>query len=169
LVGTGIGVVILRLVTRLNATQYRLLAGVHLDGAVLLFTSGVVVVAALLFGVLPAWRASRVDLQDALKDSSRGSSMTLGRHRFLQASVVVQVALTLMLLLASALTVRSLARVLQLDPGFRPGRVTTMQMTLPGSRYASNATRIAFFTSLINRLQRIPGIENVGLVSYLPF
>ncbi|PYP65733.1 MAG: hypothetical protein DMD26_10050 [Gemmatimonadetes bacterium] len=169
LVGTGIGVVILRLVTRLNATQYRLLAGVHLDGAVLLFTSGVVVVAALLFGVLPAWRASRVDLQDALKDSSRGSSMTLGRHRLLQASVVVQVALTLMLLLASALTVRSLLRVLDIDPGFRPAQVTTMTVTLSGARYSSNAARMGFHGALLDRLRAIAGIESAGLVSYLPF
>ena len=169
ILGIGIGVVILRLVTRLDAAQYRLLTNVHLDARVLAFTSAVVVVAALLFGVVPAIRAARVDLQDALKDSARGSSLSFARHRFLQASVVVQVALTLMLLLASALTVRSLARVLELDPGFRPAHVTTMQLTLPGTRYANNAARIAFYNTLIERLRAIPGLESVGLASYLPF
>jgi len=167
--GIGVGVVILRLVTRLNAAQYRLLTNVHLDARVLAFTSVVVVIAALLFGVIPAIRAARVDLQDALKDSARGSSLSFARHRFLQASVIVQVALTLMLLLASALTVRSLARVLELDPGFRPAHVTTMQLKLPGARYGNNAARIAFYNTLIDRLRALPGIESVGLASYLPF
>ena len=167
--GLGIGVTILRFVRRLNASQYRLLSNVHLDWRVLAFTGGVVVAAGLLFGAVPALRASRVDLQDALRDSARGSSMALGRNRFLQGSVVVQVALTLMLLLASALTVRSLARVLELDPGFRPAHVTTMQLTLPPSRYASNAARAAFYHSLIDRLRGISGIESSGLVSFLPF
>ena len=169
ILGIGVGVVILRLVTRLNAAQYGLLTNADLDGRVLAFTSGVVIVAALLFGVVPAIRAARVDLQDALKDSARGSSLSFGRHRFLQVSVVVQVALTLMLLLASALTVRSLARVLDLDPGFRPARVTTMQLTLPRTRYANNAARIAFYNTLIDRLRALPGLESVGLASYLPF
>ena len=167
--GIGVGVIILRLVTRLNAAQYRLLTNVHLDARVLAFTSVVVVIAALLFGVVPAVRAARVDLQDALKDSARGSSLSFARHRFLQASVIVQVALTLMLLLASALTVRSLARVLELDPGFRPAHVTTMQLTLPRARYANNAARMGFYNTLIDRLGAIPGIESVGLASYLPF
>ncbi|HKN65884.1 MAG TPA: ABC transporter permease, partial [Gemmatimonadaceae bacterium] len=167
--GIGIGVVILRLVTRLNAAEYRLLTNVHLDARVLAFTSAVVVVAALLFGVIPAIRAARVDLQDALKDSARGSSLSFARHRFLQASVVVQVALTLMLLLASTLTVRSLARVLELDPGFRPEHVTTMQLTLPGARYGNNTARLAFYNTLIERLRALPGMESVGLASYLPF
>ena len=167
--GIGVGVVVLRLVTRLNAAQYRLLTNVHLDARVLAFTALVVIVAALLFGVVPAIRAARVDLQDALKDSSRGSSLSFARHRFLQASVVGQMALTLMLLLASLLTARSLARVLDLDPGFQPAHVTTMQLTLPYTRYSSNAARIAFYNALIDRLRATPGMESVGLASYLPF
>jgi predicted permease len=169
ILGVGVGAIILRLTTRLDAAQYRLLTNVHLDARVLAFTSAVIVVAAVLFGVVPAIRAARVDLQDALKDSARGSSLSFSRHRFLQASVVVQVALTLMLLLASALTVRSLARVLELDPGFRPAHVTTMQLTLPYTRYANNAARMTFYNTLIDQLQAIPGIESAGLASYLPF
>ena len=167
--GVGIGVLMLRMVTRLNASKYQALSAVHLDGRVLLFTAAIVVFSALLFGVLPALRAARVDLQEALKHSSRGSSMTLGRHRLLQSSVVVQVALTLMLLLASALTVRSLTRVLDLDPGFHPAHVTTMQLTLPQARYATNAARIAFYNALIERLRSIPGVQSAGIASYLPF
>ena len=168
-VGLVVGVAILRLITRLNASQYRLLTGARLDARVLLFTASVVVATSLLFGLAPALRASRVDLQDALKDSARGSSMAPGRHRFLQAAVVVQVALTLMLLLASALTVRSLARVLEIDPGFRAAQATTMQLSLSGSRYSSNAARIGFFNTLLDRLKGTPGLESAGIVAYLPF
>jgi putative ABC transport system permease protein len=167
--GLVVGDAILRLMTRLNASQYRLLTNVHLDGRVLGFTASVVVAAGLIFGLVPALRASRFDLQDTLKDSARGSSMAPGRHRLLQGSVVVQVALTLMLLLASALTVRSLARVLAIDAGFRPAQVTTMQLRLSGARYSSNPARIAFYNSLIERLKSIPGVANAGIISYLPF
>jgi len=167
--GIGIVAFMLRLVSRLNASQYRLLASAHLDSRVLFFSAGVALSAALLFGVIPALRASRVDLNDVLKDSGRGSSLTLSRHRFLQGSVIVQVALTLMLLLASALTVRSLARVLQIDPGFRAESVMTMQVTLPRSRYGSNAASAAFYTALVDRLKATPGFASSGLVAFLPF
>jgi putative ABC transport system permease protein len=167
--GVGIGAFMLRLVSRLNASQYRLLAGAHLDSRVLFFSAGVALSAALLFGVIPALRASRVDLNDVLKDSGRGSSLTLSRHRFLQGSVIVQVALTLMLLLASALTVRSLARVLQIDPGFRAESVMTMQVMLPRSRYGTNAASAAFYNALVDRLKATPGFASSGLVAFLPF
>jgi predicted permease len=169
LLGVGIGAGILRLVGRLNASQYRLLAGVHLNQHVLLFTAAVVIGAGMLFGVFPSLRASRVDLQEALKDSARGSSMAMGRHRFLQGSVVVQMALTLMLLLASTLTIRSLQHVLAIDPGFRPEHTTTMQVSLPSTRYATPVSHVAFFQSLEERLEAIPGVESVGMVEYLPF
>jgi predicted permease len=169
LLGIGVGALILRFVGRLNASEYRLLAGVHLNASVLLFTATVAIGAALLFGVFPALRASRVDLQDALKDAARGSSMALGRHRFLQGSVVVQVALTLMLLLASTLTVRSLQRVLEIDPGFRPQHATTMQVSLPSTRYATPVSHVTFFQTLLDRLRALPGVESVGMVTYLPF
>ena len=169
LLGVGIGAFVLRMVSRLNASQYRLLAGAHLDSRVLFFSAAVAMSAALLFGVIPSIRASRVDLNDVLKDSGRGSSITLSRHRFLQGSVVVQVALALMLLLASALTVRSLTRVLEIDPGFQAESVMTMQITLPRSRYATNAASAAFYTTLVDRLKASPGFKSTGLVAFLPF
>ncbi|HEY2854379.1 MAG TPA: ABC transporter permease [Gemmatimonadaceae bacterium] len=169
LLGIAIGAAILRLVSRLNESQYRLLADAHLDSRVLFFSALVALSAAVLFGVVPALRASRVDLNDALKDSSRATSITLSRHRFLQGSVVVQVALTLVLLLASALTVRSLARVLEIDPGFRPESVMTMRINLPRSRYRDNAASAAFYNALDDRLKAIPGFASTGLVAFLPF
>jgi putative ABC transport system permease protein len=129
----------------------------------------VAILAGLLFGTFPALRASRVDLQDALKESTRGSSIGTARHRFLQGSVIVQIALTLVLLLASALTVRSLAHLLETDPGFRPDQVMTMRVVLPGSRYDTPAARMSFFTALIEKLRGIPGVRDVGLSAYLPF
>ena len=168
-VGLAVGALILRVVGRLDVSQYRLLAGVHLNGMVLLFAGAVVIGAALLFGVFPALRAARVELQDALKDAARGSSMALGGHRFLQGTVVVQVALTLMLLLASTLTIRSLQRVLEVDPGFRPEHAITMQVSLPSARYGTNPSHVAFFNTLFDRLRVLPGLESVGFVAYLPF
>jgi predicted permease len=173
LAGGALGVVIgggvLQLLRSFNSDQYRMLSGVTLDARVLMFTGGVAILAGLAFGIFPALRASRVDLQDALKESTRGSSIGTARHRFLQGSVILQIALTLVLLLASALTIRSLAHLLETDPGFRPDQVMTMRVVLPGSRYDSPAARMSFFTTLVEKLRSIPGIRDVGLSAYLPF
>jgi putative ABC transport system permease protein len=167
--GLGFGELIIRALARLSAGPYEALRDVHLDGRVLAFTAVVAVVAGVLFGIFPALRASRVDLQDALKDAMRGSSLGASRQRLLQGSVVVQIALTLVLLLASVLTLRSLIRLLSLDTGFQPAQLMTMRVSLPYARYNSHAARLAFYGSLLERIRGVPGFESVGLVSYLPF
>jgi predicted permease len=169
LVGILLGRVLLGVLARHGAAEYRVLEGVTLDGQVLAFTALVTVVAGLAFGTAPALRAARADVQDALKGNGRGASLGVERHRFLRGTVVLQMALTVVLLAASALTVRSLARLLATDPGFRPEQVMSMRVSLPGTRYSSGALRVAFYESLIERLRAAPGVVSVGLAAYLPF
>jgi putative ABC transport system permease protein len=168
LLGLAVGEIIIRAIAALDVGSYEALRDVHLDGRVLAFTGGVALLSGLAFGLFPALRASRVDLQDVLRDASRGSSSG-SRQRFLQGSVVVQIALTLVLLLGSAVTVRSLARLLDTDPGFRADRVSSLKFSLSGARYGSNAARLAFYRSVLDRLQAVPGFESAALVSYPPF
>jgi putative ABC transport system permease protein len=169
LLGLAVGRALLGLIVRWGAAEYRVLENVRLDGWVLGFTALVAIAAGLFFGVAPAVRAARVNVQDALRGSGRGSSAGSDRHRFLRASVALQMALTVMLLMASMLTVRSLARLLATTPGFRPEQVMVARVSLPGPRYQNAAARVTFFNTLLERLHAMPGVQSVGLTAYPPF
>ena len=170
IVGLGVGGLIVRVIARSDAGQFAMLRDARLDPSVLAFTAAVTIVAALLFGVLPALRATRVNASDALKESAgRGMSAGPGRSRFLQGAVVVQVALALVLLLGSGLVIRNLAKLLDSDPGFRAENVLTLQLSVAGSRYPNTASRVAFFNTLFERLRAIRGVQSVGTAWGLPF
>jgi predicted permease len=168
LLGLGIGVVILKALAAAGAAQLPALAGVTLDGTVLGFTAVATIVSGLLFGILPAARAGRVDLQATLKDGTRSMSLTSQRSRVLQSAVVIQVALTLVLLLGAGLMVRSLRGLLTTQPGFVAERVTTMRVAIAGSNVRADELT-SFFTALLGKLAATPGLEAVGMVSELPF
>ena len=168
-VGIGLGIIALQLLARWDGSEFQALRDVHLDGPVLALTAGVTLVAGLLFGVVPAWRASRVSAQDALKaGGNRGASLGAGRHRFLQVAVIAQVALTLVLLLGSGVMVRSLARLLDTDPGFNPASTVTMQVSPPSTRY-SWSRRAALYQQLLQQLRALPGVEVAAFTATLPF
>ncbi|HYO12961.1 MAG TPA: ABC transporter permease [Thermoanaerobaculia bacterium] len=169
LLGLLFGACTIELLTRWNAVQFEALREVRLDPAVLAFTAAITLLSAVLFGLVPALRAARVDPQETLKESARGTSGGARQQRLLKASVVVQLALTLVLLLASGLTIRSLFRLLETDPGFRTEQVMTMTVGLPPSRYTDGTSRTLFFDSLLERLNAVPGIQAAGLVMGLPF
>jgi putative ABC transport system permease protein len=168
LLGLVLGQAILRLLARSGATHYEVLREVRLDSAVLGYAAFVVLLVGLIFGIGPALRASKVDIDNALRDAGRGASGGVSRHRFLQGSVVVQLALTLVLLLGSGLMIRSLARLLETDPGFRPEQLLTFNISLPRTRYTDYPPRLAFYGALERRLKSTPGIQGVGITSDLP-
>jgi predicted permease len=164
LLGLGMGALMLRLLRGFDTPELRALESVRLDGTVLAFTFAATVLAVLLFGTIPSLRASRVDLQDALRESSRAATAGIGRHRFLQASVVTQIALALVLLLGSTLAVRSLVRLLDASPGYRSAQVLTMRLSLGAARYDQTASRAAFWDALLARARSAPGALSAGLV-----
>jgi putative ABC transport system permease protein len=165
----GLGKAMLLAVSRAGAASLPALRDVALDGTALAFAAGTTIFAALLFGIAPALRAGRVDLNDTLKESARGSSMGSRRNRLLQTGVVAQVALALILLLASGLTIRSLTRLLEQNLGFNPEHVVTMRATTSGERYAAAPAISAFYDALISRVRALPGISAAGIVGVLPF
>ena len=171
LLGLLLGELTVSLLARLAPTQFPQLTGVRMDGRVLAFTAAVALGSGIAFGLVPALRASRTDLSDVMKDAGgRGASLGAGRHRLLQGSVVVQVALTLVLLLGSALTVRSLARLLGVDPGFRADGVYTVKVQPPqGSKYQSADAMPTFYRDAVERVAAIPGVEAAGATYGLPF
>jgi putative ABC transport system permease protein len=167
--GVGLGKAMLLAVSRAGAASLPALQDVALDGTALAFAAGTTIFAALLFGIAPALRAGRVDLNDTLKESARGTSMGSRRNRLLQTGVVAQVALALILLLGSGLTIRSLTRLLEQNLGFNPEHVVTMRATTSGERYAAAPAISAFYDALISRVRALPGISAAGIVGVLPF
>ena len=169
LAGLGVGAAILKLMSAAGAAQMPALSDVRLSAPALVFAGAATLVAGVLFGLLPALRAGRVDVQEALKDGSGGASLGGRRSRLLHTSVVVQVALTLVLLVGSGLMIRSLRLLLSQNPGFNSDHVMTLKMTVTGPRYQQQGTLTTFYEQLLNRLGGMTELGPVGLVSELPF
>jgi putative ABC transport system permease protein len=141
---------------------------VGLDARVLAFTLALSALTGIIFGLVPALHASKPDLNDALKDGSRGSTESLRRNRVRSFLVVAEVALSLMLLIGAGLLLKSFMRLLQTDAGFDAGHVLTLDIPLSRQRYDTPAKQADFFHRLIERAQTLPGIETAGVVNILP-
>ena len=134
---------------------------IHVDGRVLLFTLAASLLAAVLFGMVPALKTSHADLHETLKEGGRGSSGA--RHRAQGAFVVVEMALALVLLAGGGLMVRSLARLWSVDPGFDPHNVLTFDITFPPLS-SPDAIR-ARWLQIHERLSAIPGVQVASLTA----
>jgi len=138
---------------------------VTLDGRVLAFTAAVTVATGLLFGLLPAWKASGSDVQSAIRAGARGIG---GGTKLRSGLVITQVALALILLVGSGLLMRSFQRLHDAELGFEPAGVLTMSMALPSSRYADGPDRQGFYDALLERIRSVPGVTDAGAVNSLP-
>ena len=139
---------------------------INLDGRVLAFTIGVSLLTGIIFGLVPALQSSKPDLNETLKDAGRGS--TGRRHLFRSVLVVAEVALTLVLLIAAGLMIRSFYRLQQVDPGFNHERLLTFSVSLPQKKYPEAQQKIAFYEQLAEKLRALPAVQTVGLSSGLP-
>ena len=140
---------------------------ITIDPRVLGFTFGISLLTGVLFGLIPALQASRPDLNDALKEGSRGS--TGGRSRtFRNVFVVAEVSLALVLLIGAGLMIRSFVRLQAVETGFNPENVLTMRAQLPRKKYAEPHQIVDFFKQAQERIARLPGVQSVGAISYLP-
>ncbi len=144
-------------------------SAIGVDSTVLIFALAISVLTGLLFGGLPALHASRPNLHESLKEGGRGASEGRERRRFREALVVFQVALSLALLCAAGLLIKSLVKLQSVDPGFRPENVLVMRMNLPASRYPEEAQQAAFLSEVAERVRALPGITDVGAAVTLPF
>jgi predicted permease len=117
---------------------------------------------------VPAWRAARVDLVDALKDGSQSASASGHRQRLRGALVIAEVAIALVLLTGAGLMLRSLWNLQRIDLGFDPDRVLTLRLALPASQYDTPEKVIDFYDRLLTEVRALPGVERAGLVRLLP-
>src|SRR5213594_876789 len=122
----------------------------------------------IVFGIVPALHLSRSGVGDTLKDAARGSSGGRERHLLRSMLVVAEIALTIVITTGAGLMIQSLGRLRNVDPGFNPDRVMTVQINLPGTRYGTPESRTAFVERLLERFQALPGVTHAGMTSQLP-
>jgi predicted permease len=140
---------------------------ISIDGRVLLFAVGASLLTGMLAGTLPALRAGRSDLNDALKDGRRSdAAIGVGTRRLL---IVCEVALSLVLLMGAGVMIQSLMALRHGDTGFDPNNVLTMRVRLVDARYPSSVQRSSFFDTALQRIRALPGVEAAGTINDLPF
>ena len=176
MMGGAAGLVIaqwaLYLVRTINPGNIPRLEDIAINGAVLAFTFGISVLTGVLFGLAPAWRALKLDLNTSLKSSGRSgqsdSGMRLSRHRLRGLLVASEMALSLMLLVGAGLLIRSFVRLQSVPPGFTTGHVLSMQVAANGPNYKDDKAVVQFYKGLDERIAHLPGVKAEGLVSALP-
>ncbi len=140
---------------------------VGMDRAVLLFAAGIIVLVTFAFGLAPALAASKPDVHDALKEGGKGS--TSGAHNRLRAAfAVAEIALAMVLLIGAGLMIKSLARLLRVDGGFRTDNVLTMELELDGTRYSNTPAVLNFWQQSLDRVRAIPGVKIAAIGTALP-
>jgi putative ABC transport system permease protein len=138
------------------------------DLRVLAFTATVSLVAALLAGLLPAWRASHPNIAGAINESSRGSTEAVHSGRTRSLLVVAEVVLALVLLASAGLLVQSFVRLQKVHPGFDPANVTTARVALPDTGYSQPGQPEEFFKKLLSKLSTSPGINSAAGAWWIP-
>jgi len=139
-----------------------------IDPIVFAFAFAVAVLTGVIVGLIPALRGSRKEVTDDLKDGSRSATAGRAQGRFRAVLVAAEVSLSLVLLVAAGLLIRSLTRLYDVKPGIRVDHTLTMSVSLPATRYPSPIKRSAWFTELGDRLQAVQGVRSAGLTSCPP-
>jgi putative ABC transport system permease protein len=141
---------------------------IRTDFAVLGFAFLISALTGVLFGVMPAFQGSNLNLIESLKEGGRLSVAGSLRRWTRQVFVVCEVALALVLVIGSGLMIKSLLRLQSVDPGFNPENVLTGQLNLPAARYSDPSQQINFYQQVLQRTQTLPGVQAAGLVTTLP-
>jgi predicted permease len=167
LLGLILSVIALRFLTAFAPANIPRLSEVSLDLRVLAFTIAVSLVTGLLFGIVPALHASRTNLYEGVKDSSRSMSTGRGQNRLRGLLVVSEVTLVFVLLIAAGLMLKSFRRLLDVAPGFDPAHVLTARVTLPALSYPSQK-KVDFYHQLVDRLGQQPNVQAAAVIRDLP-
>ncbi|MBI1761613.1 MAG: ABC transporter permease [Acidobacteria bacterium] len=156
-----------RLLLALAPPNLPRLSDVSLDGRVLAFTALVTLLTGVIFGLIPAWQATRPNLNETLKDAGRGS--TEGGRQFVRNGLVVlEVAAALVLLVGAGLMIKSFWRLQQVDPGFNPDKAMIATVSLPKRKYPEEPQQVAFFQQLLEKVSTLPGVQSAGAITVMP-
>jgi predicted permease len=144
---------------------------ISVDLRVLGFALLISIITGIVFGLAPALQASRIDLNQSLKESARGTTSGLRQNRLRAFLIVSEVSLAVVLMIGASLLIKSFVRLLDVKPGFDPSHALTMEVslpTLPPSKYANAQEQTAFFQQVLDRLNHSPGVTAAGAVLSLP-
>ena len=172
LVGGGLGILLafwgVDLMLALDPGEVPRVASVSVDGYALSFAVLLSVITGLLFGLVPAWQASRPELQNTLKDNTRGSTGDGQRHLARSGLVLAEVSICLVLLVGAGLLFRSLMTLVDMPMGFTTSRMLTMSVAPTGESYRSPGQFQAYWERVLERVNGVPGVEKVALTGALP-
>lgn len=147
-----------------DAVNFGQISDVGLDGRVLLFTFGISVLTAIAFGLLPALRASRVDLQSSVKSQGRGTIGAKGQDRVRSLLVIGEVGLAVVLLVGAGLLLRTFANLINVKLGIQPEHALTMRTLVMGTP----AVRAGLVDAILERVESLPGVLSAGTIQFLP-
>jgi predicted permease len=169
--GGAVGLLIARVSLAASATllanQVPRADEISVDARVMLFALAVSILTGILAGVLPAIRAGRADVNDALKEGGRSDAGTIGL-RTRRLLIVCEVAFSLVLLTGAGVMIRSLLALQHVDAGFDPHNVLTMKVGLPETRYKTPAQTTAFYNDALRRFRALPGVQEAAAIDDLP-
>jgi putative ABC transport system permease protein len=173
LLGSGLGLLVawwgISALVAISPRDLASLQNVGINTTVLAWTLGVTLLTSVLFGIVPALEATRLNLNDALKEGGKGAEGHGSRSRRLRGALVVgEVALALMLLAGAGLLVKSFAQLRKIDTGFQTENILTMVLRLPASKYQEDPQYVAFFRQALERIRATPGVQSAGIVNFLP-
>jgi predicted permease len=170
LIGGALGVALayagVRTLGAIGASDLPRAGEIRIDGVVLLYALGVSTLAGLIFGLLPAIRSTPTNLQGVLRAGGRGSVGNAGQN-LRAALVVAEVALAVVLVVGAGLATKSLARLLDIDPGFEASTVLAVRLGIPYERYGEQRVR-GYYQTLLDRIAAVPGVEAVGAAKDFP-
>ena len=165
--GVALGWWLLKGMLAVAPTSLPRAATIQLDEATLAVALLLAFVTPLVFGILPAWQISRANLNTLVQAGGRSGAQVLPT-RTRAALIVVEVALSVVLVAASMLLIRSFDRLIGVQPGFNPANAVLMGISLPSEKYKDNAAKEQFYATLVSRLEALPGVTAAGGVQALP-
>jgi len=167
LLGLAMAFLGIKLLVALNPPNIPRLNEINIDVRVLGFTFVISLLTGLIFGLAPALQASRPNLNETLKEGARGSSVG-GGHHIRRALVVLEMLLTTVLLITVGLMIRSFVSLQRVNPGFNPKGALTMWVSLPASKYTEDKQLRGFYQQALGRIESLPGVSSVGVITSLP-
>ena len=172
LIGLGFGFAVVRILLRITPGDIPRIgqsgAGITLDLRIVLFTLGVSILAALLFGLIPALNASRGNLAAALHENGSPATMSIRRGKLRSALVIAEMAITIVLFIGAVLLIRTFRNLEAVNPGFTMHNVTSMSMSVSGERFQKTAAVTQLIQEGTDRLHTVPGIIDAGVSNCLP-
>ncbi len=158
----------IELLTKFFADKLPRMGEIGLNGSVLAFTFGLSIVTGILSGLLPAWSMTKGDVNEALKQGLGRTDAESGTGKTRSALVVIEVALSLVLLIGAGLMLRSLWKLQNIDPGFEQRSVLTMSVMVNKRQFAEPRQEVQFFDEVLERVRALPGVVSAGAVDNLP-